>query len=798
MKPQLLLLSLILLMGFSLSAQQQRYSKVKILLDETHTLAELAALGLETDHGFQRPNHSFTGEFSETEITTIKAAGFATEMLIPDLKAYLLEQNKLGASVMSRSIPPCGNLDADGVTTPANYTYGTMAGYYKYQEMLDILDSMAAKYPNLFKSRAPLHPTLTTYEGRPLYWVKISDNPNTDEGNEPEIFFNALHHAREPNSMSQMIFFMWYLLENYETDPEVKFFVDNSEIYFVPCVNPDGYIYNETTNPDGGGYWRKNRRPNADGSYGVDLNRNYGYNWAFDDTGSSGDGGSETYRGNAPFSEPETQMIRQFCIDHEFAMTFSFHTSGNLLLYSWDYDYVYTPDDATFVQFSTYMTEENGYTHGTSGNVLYLVNGGSNDYMYGEQTEKNKILGFVPEVGYSFWPLQEDIDRLNKDAFEIDIKALRLLHNYGRLKPSYNKYAHNLNGIIGYTIQKFGLSAGNLTVTLTPLSNNATSVSAPKTFNLATLETANDIFYYTLDPQIQDGDSIRFEIKVDNGIMASSQNILIIFANTNPVFNDAGDDINNWEDGTLWDATDEAYISAPSSITDSKNTYYSPDVTNSLILNEPIHITNADNALLSFWAKWDTEQDYDYAQVEVSFDGQNYTALCGKYTQAGQIDPVIDQPIYTGYKPDWVFEEIDLSPYLPQADSFNMTLRFSMTADATFESDGFYFDDLKVTVIEKGVSAVTTLDEAKFKVTSTPNPAEDLMRFAIVSNPSNNQILDFEVINAYGQSVKKFQGNGKTATLDVSDWTSGVYYYRVSINGKLLGSNRFVVGHQTH
>ena len=56
--------------------------------------------------------------------------------------------------------------------------------------------------------------------------------------------------------------------------------VDSTEMYFIPCVNPDGYVYNETTNPNGGGYWRKNRRNNNDGSYGVDLNRNYGYEWA--------------------------------------------------------------------------------------------------------------------------------------------------------------------------------------------------------------------------------------------------------------------------------------------------------------------------------------------------------------------------------------------------------------------------------------------------------------------------------------------------------------------------------------
>ena len=115
--------------------------------------------------------------------------------------------------------------------------------------------------------------------------MKISDNPNTDEP-EPEVLYTALHHAREPESLSQLIYYMWYVLENYATDPEVQALVDNTEMYFAPCINPDGYLYNEQTDPNGGGLWRKNRRDNLDGEFGVDLNRNYDFSWGYDDTGS--------------------------------------------------------------------------------------------------------------------------------------------------------------------------------------------------------------------------------------------------------------------------------------------------------------------------------------------------------------------------------------------------------------------------------------------------------------------------------------------------------------------------------
>src|SRR5690606_38361948 len=127
------------------------------------------------------------------------------------------------------------------------------------------------------------------------------NDPDTDQG-KPEVFYNSLHHAREPASLSQVVYYMWHLLETYGTDPETTYLLDNTEMYFVPCVNPDGYVHNETTDPNGGGMWRKNRRDNGDGTFGIDLNRNYGHFWGLDDTGSSPNPESDVYRGPSAFS----------------------------------------------------------------------------------------------------------------------------------------------------------------------------------------------------------------------------------------------------------------------------------------------------------------------------------------------------------------------------------------------------------------------------------------------------------------------------------------------------------------
>src|SRR5690606_28964085 len=103
----------------------------------------------------------------------------------------------------------------------------------------------------------------------------------------------------------------------------------------VPCVNPDGYVYNQTNNPSGGGMQRKNRRnvgSDISGQKGVDLNRNYGVDWN-DCAGASSSCGSnvpsyETYWGSGAFSEPETQAIRDFCYSRNFVAAFDQHCSG--------------------------------------------------------------------------------------------------------------------------------------------------------------------------------------------------------------------------------------------------------------------------------------------------------------------------------------------------------------------------------------------------------------------------------------------------------------------------------------
>jgi hypothetical protein len=382
--------------------------------------ARLGPRGVVLDHPRREVTArgpAFRAVLSARELAAARASGVEVEVLVEDLTAHYLATRQ-------------GTCEAGmGVSRIEANLCGTQGGYPSYSAVVAHLDTLRARYPAIVSERVSLG---QGHEGRDLWMVEISDDPGVDEG-EPEALYTAMHHAREPGSMMAVLYFMYYLGERYGTDPDVTALVNGRRLFFVPVLNPDGYVYNETTDPGGGGLWRKNRRDNGGGEFGVDLNRNYGYQWGYDDNGSSPFTWSGTYRGPAPFSEPEVQAVRDFVEGRRIAAAFNYHTFGDLLLYSWTYAHgAYTPDDALFEALGDTLTAYNGYTYGTSPDVLYPVNGGSDDWMYGEQATKPKVFSFTPEVGYDFWPDPIDVYRLADENLEANLLLAELA---GELTP---------------------------------------------------------------------------------------------------------------------------------------------------------------------------------------------------------------------------------------------------------------------------------------------------------------------------------------------------------------------------
>jgi PKD repeat protein len=688
------------LLAFS-ATWAQDYSRVKINTDAAG-LVQLAQLGVAVDHGTYKQNTFFISDFSKEEIAIMEQHGFNYEILINDVEQYYMDHAKDPSSIEKNT--SCAS--STGPVTPANFNNGTMGGYLKYNEMLAELDAMAAQYPNLITVKAPIS-TFLSRENRPIYYVRISDNPNTDESTEAKVLYTAIHHAREPMSLMETIFYMWYLLENYSSSEEIQYIVNNMQLYFVPCINPDGYLYNESTNPNGGGMWRKNRRNNGGGVYGVDLNRNYGYGWGT--TGTSTVTSNETYCGTAPYSEPEVQAIRWLVQNNHFITAFNAHTYAEDILFPIGTTAAeFAPHHNYFQAESNHMVQYNGYTAMKS-SQLYPASGDSDDYMYKLDIGvgvKDTMFVHTPEVGTAFWQPASEIDATCKDMLFPNLVLAHIARKYVVVTDTDPNNVATLTGNFNHSANRLGRENGAVTVSIQPLMNIA-SVGSPVVHDLAVMQTANGAISYTLSPGIQAGDQIKYILKTDNGMWVKKDTITKTYGSlTLQVLEDATT-ATNWVASATWNTTGSTFVSPSKSFTDSPSGNYSNNATKTYTYVPAIDLTNAIAANISYYAKWNIEADYDCVQFQVSTDnGATWTSQCTDYTVPGTSANNSAQPnnipVYEGVQSAWVLDEVNLSDYLGQT----IKVRFLLRSDNGTTADGFYFDDFKVSFNEQGPAVV--------------------------------------------------------------------------------------------
>ena len=767
---------------------QEKHQRAKISYNQSEDLIKLESFGIPIDHGVHKKGVFIISDFSISEIQTAINAGYIVDILIEDSKEYFLQRNSMN-SVAERNLF-CTDQTSSDYETPDNFNLGSMGGYLTYQEMLDQLDLMKSLYPDLITTKENISDFIT--EGQPdnsttppiggngIKWVKISDNPSNSSENEPQILYTAIHHAREPNSLSQLIFYMWYLLENYDLDNEIKSIVDNTELFFVPVINPDGYLYNEKTDPNGGGFWRKNRK----NGNGVDNNRNYDYyingdpaDGIWGGEGASNDPNNQTYHGTAPFSEVENQAIKWFCEQHDFVMALNNHSYGELLLYPYGYaNEVPTPENELFEIVSEVLVSQNGYDNILSSG-LYPAAGDSDDFMYGTIGTHDKIYAMTPEIGPEFWPPSSQIEGIAKSMMYLNITSAKMVNNYADLIDTSPLFVGN-EVIIDQTfdIKRLGLSgSGNFTISINPISTNIGAVGDPISFsNLDVLEQTNGTIQYTLINETQAGDPIVFEIIINNGSYDTKVLLNKIFGSLIPVFEDIGDSTTDNFDNNGWGITNTTYVSPSSSITESPNGNYQNNENKTIRLSENINLTNAIGANVTFYAKWDIENNWDYVQLEVSLDnGNSWIPQCGLFTNEGSSNggQPTGQPLYDGTQNNWVLEQIDLSDYLGE----EITMRFKFESDGEVRADGFYFDDLTVNVLDDGTLSNADVLASQFSV--YPNPVSNLV---YITTPKNNYTLG--IYNIQGQLMSTPSVYSGSQTIDYSQYTKGIYLMKFTSN----------------
>ena len=767
------------------SQKNEKFHKVKINYTSPADLVKLAKQGVCIDHGLHKKNHFFISDFSESEIEKMLSLNFDYEILINDVTHFYKQRNKLS----NKSAKNIFCEENENIfETPENYDFkpsDDFGGFYTYNEMLNELDDMHSLYPEIISARSDIKDETfsssphihETYEGRYLQWVKISDNPNISEG-EPQILYTALHHAREPASLQQLIYFMWYLLENYDSNDSIKQIIDNSELFFVPCVNPDGYIFNETIEPNGGGMWRKNTRD----SHGVDNNRNYSYidengNEVWNTSGTSSNPYGSTYAGDGPFSESENRAIRYFVESNNFKIALNNHTYGNLLLYPYGYDYNQTTDDDDIFQFiSSALVSENNYDNIISAD-LYPAAGDSDDFMYGMlNTENNqvreKIFAMTPEIGSSFWPQASTIEDICKGMLHLNLTAAKMIGNYASLKDFTENFISSNTFSANFELQRLGIiDNGSFNIQIEPISSNIISTTPEININSLNIgEIINESFQIELNESTNSGEDVIFKYILDNGSFSEEIIVKKIYGAPILLFEDESDNYSDyWTIDSSWSETFEEYNSPQTSITDSPYSNYSNNALETINLLNDINLSGYSYAEINFNAKWNIESGYDYVQIEISNDGgASWEPQCGKYTRKGveTQEDASDEPLYDGNQGEWVNESILLTDYIDQ----EISIRFKLKSDGGLRRDGFYYDDFKIKALSSSLSSSeNTLNKAKIY----PIPADNMIYIS-----SEEEIKEIKVFDVLGKEIMSFNQNN-IENFSIENLKSGVYIIKL-------------------
>jgi len=293
--------------------------------------------------------------------------------------------------------------------------------YRSYEESTEIFKDYEKKYPDFFR----IESIGKTWEQRDINLITISKDMKSADS-KPALFFTGTIHAREWIGHELAIEFTKYILENLEDDLNLKTYLKKATIYIVPCANPDGYEYSKNHFS----FWRKNRRANADGSFGVDLNRNFPIGFV-----ASSKPTSNVYGGPEPFSEPETRALRDFVESHEnISIALDYHSQGNVFFPAHDFRHEDAIDTTDINILCANMAEkirrvshrEYGIHQGKP--PTKLISGSGREFYH-----SRGILATVVEVGTrNISDYMGDMNEHIREHTAALLSALKEVPNYGK------------------------------------------------------------------------------------------------------------------------------------------------------------------------------------------------------------------------------------------------------------------------------------------------------------------------------------------------------------------------------
>lgn len=748
-----LLCSVMLFLFVSALHAQNSLCRVRIYPPDDRAKRNEILAFLQVDHFRPNIDKSIDLEISQEDLARLKRSPYRYTVLVPDMSKYLDSVNgsffrRARTNAERVAIQQSGGLINNIIATPSAFQVkATFAGYYRFTEMEAAIDALVTTYPSIAKKQS----IGKTVGNRDLWVVKISDNVATDES-EPECFFMGLQHAREAIGGSSMIFFMQYLCEQYTANnTKIKELVANREIYIMPCFNPDGWEYNYTsTSGSGGGSWRKNRDANGDGTFGVDLNRNWGVDWGNCSAPIQGTASScgtsttsmDTYYGPSAFSELETQALRAFTKTRRFAVAFDQHAYGPYYsippgresLHNTPGTQMTTKDSNFYKAVPALMGKYNGMRTANSFDALgYEVAGGFKDWMLNGELgvgTKDTVWGMTGEGGAGdgnaafgsmsdFWAPASEIVTLCKGMCYQNLQLAFAAGTYAELEDATDIALTAKSGSLSFNLTRVGIGNNSVTVSLLPL-QNVSSTGTPVTLSsMSYYQTFTGSVSYNLPAALPNGQRVKFIWKVQADGITYYDTVVKIFNPTQLFYDDMEGTLStkwstatsgagasgfgyNYTSGT-WVYTTGGFGGSKALSESANGTKYTGSTRSIVRCLTAFDLSNATSAYLSFWTRYLIENFRDKVQVQISTDGSTWTPIKGTGTvqEPGITDgsTLNGQPALTGIKDTWTQEVFDLDAYR----GFNsVQLRFVFTSDNdptsfSYERDeGIFIDNLKV------------------------------------------------------------------------------------------------------
>lgn len=779
-------------MSFSLAndAKEPACSLVRIYFDQSFTFNDALKAGFEPlQHSFKECCFMEIAAGKE-ELSFLASKSVKIEIITHDLEKFfsarLLDKEKTLASTQSSELLPVGS----------------MGGYYTLDEIYAIFDDLKAKYPSLISSES----IGKSIQGRDIYAYCFGKCKSAEAV--PSFLITALIHPREPASITSTIFFLKYLLEKYdEGDESAVYLMKNRKIVAVPVVNPDGLVFNQTIAPNGGGMRRKNMRIVNDSTFGVDLNRNFGPQefWNASNNGSSTNPAFDTYRGSMPFSEPETEALRELARRNIFNTALGVHTFGNYLVYPYGALQQDTPDSMLFRGLGLELHSKFRYVFGTDlQTVSYSTRGGLDDYLYLSEANKPTILSATIEAGSykdSFWPPQNRIIEIAKEqlnAFwqfawsaDVNLRPIDVFADYSQSGTE-----------ISVTVQNLGVTESEPAILkLTPLVKDITALENERAINsLQRADKQTERFSVSAAKGWENGKSVPFEVEITQQDVAriDTFHIKLITPQIIELFD--GKVVDDWATDTWgieFDDKIEEFV-----LSDSPGGNYKDSVENYLHYTEPIDLTAYKAAELLFDAKWIIERNYDLAGVQISSNnGESWNWLESNrtYKAIGGISgsrQTTGMNVFHGHFPWWLPQRIDLNQYVGSV----VHLRFALISDRQKNMDGIYLKNIRLAVFDEISPVKPEYNQSRYGLSIIANP--------ILKSSANPVKLTVTGLNA-GDSIrikifdllggilleKSITANGYNHSLDIdaSRFPVGLHVIAVDFGNILLSQKLLIM-----